>query len=450
MIEVLSKSVEQISNQDIQSLIDFQVPEGERIEYKRELPENGNDDWIEKGRIRAKTKDKILKEAVAFANAYGGAVLLGIDESKAKPPVAAKISPVPRCMELAESLKLVFRDRVEPQLIRPEIFAVPTNGDSGVVIIRVGGASRLAPHRVTKTLVCPIRRQDRCEELSMREIQEMTLNVSRGIERLEKRLTARAECFEQEFRFLENPTKAFGVRVTAMPIGDEIWFDRVYSSRKIVDELNEPWRKIFLAQKGKEPGTFEVFPELDPIFWRPMLRAVRADHHHFFVNRRVPNIPVPDYNGYREIHCDGLVEMGFVASGSFPGHYGNFLEPGMPLILLANLIVQAARLREQAGVPSAEYAIEVQILAKGTTITVGLPGPQYGRPLGEFDSGCIMFPRYPLGDSAEAPDLLNLLRRDFYNALGEDIDTAENTWQIEDWPRRKADATVKRSNRNGS
>ncbi len=85
-------------------------------------------------------------------------------------------------------------------------------------------------------------------------------------------------------------------------------------------------------------------------------------------------------------------------------------------------------------VPSAEYAIEVQILAKGTTITVGRPGPQYGRPVGEFDSGSVTFPRYPLGDSAEALDLLNLLRRDFFNALGEDIDTAKDTWTIENWP----------------
>ena len=450
MIEVLFKPAEQISSQDIRSLIDSQVPEGERIEYKRELPENGNDDWIEKGKIGDKTKNKILKEAVAFANAYGGALLLGIDESRAKLPVAAKISPIPRCVELAERLKLVFRDRVEPQLIRPEIFAVPTDGDSGVIIIRVGGSSRLAPHRVTKTLVCPVRRQDRCEELSMREIQEMTLNVSRGLERLDKRLADREKHFEQEFRYLENPSKAFGVRVTAVPIGDDIWFERVYRSRKIVAELDESWRRIFLMQKGGTPSEFETFPPLKTIFWRPMLRAARADDTDFFANKGVLNNLAPEYNSYREVHCDGLVELGFVASRSFSGSYENYLEPGMPLTLLANLIVQAVRLREQAGVPVAEYAIEVQILAKGTTITVGRPGPQYGRPVGEFDSGSVTFPRYPLGDSAEALDLLNLLRRDLYNALGEDIDTAEDTWTIEDWPHREADETVRRSYRNGS
>ncbi len=240
MIGILSRPAEKISKQDIQSLIDSQVPEGEKIEYKRELPESGHSDWIGKEKIRDKAKDKILKESVAFANAHGGALLLGIDESKTKPPVAAKISPIPRCKALAERLKMVFRDRVEPQLIRPEIFAVPTDGDSGVVVIRVGGLSRLAPHRVTDTRICPIRRQDRCEELSMREIQDMTLNVSRGLERLDKRLTDRRGRFEQEFSYLENPSKAFGVRVTAVPLGDDIWYERVYNSRKIIDELYEP------------------------------------------------------------------------------------------------------------------------------------------------------------------------------------------------------------------
>ena len=111
----------------------------------------------------------------------------------------------------------------------------------------------------------------------MREIQEMTLNVSRGLERLDKRLADRAKCFEQEFRYLENPSIAFGVRVTAVPIGDEILFDRVYRSRKIVDEFDESWRRIFLMQKGGTPSEFETFPPLKTIFWRPMLRAARAD-----------------------------------------------------------------------------------------------------------------------------------------------------------------------------
>ena len=197
MIEVLSKPAGQIGISDIISLIDSEVPEGEQVEFKESLSTKGgsNDPWmVGKNKIGDQAKDALLKEAVGFANAYGGAVLLGIGESEAKPPVAARIVPIQRCADLVERLKLVFRDRVEPQLPRIDIFAVPTEGESGVVIIRVG-RSRLAPHRVTRTLVCPIRRSDRCEEMSMREIQDMTLNVSRRLERLERRLSERAERF---------------------------------------------------------------------------------------------------------------------------------------------------------------------------------------------------------------------------------------------------------------
>ena len=190
MIEVLSKPSGQIGITDIESLIASKVPEGEQIEFKGNLPAKGQtlDPW-ESGsdQIGDRAKDKILEEVVAFANAHGGALLLGIKESDTKPPVATKISPIPRCQDLAERLKLVFRDCVEPQLPRLEVFAVPvpTKNESGVIILRVG-RSRLAPHRVTRTLVCPIRRSDRCEEMTMREIQDMTLNVSRGLERLEQ------------------------------------------------------------------------------------------------------------------------------------------------------------------------------------------------------------------------------------------------------------------------
>ena len=56
----------------------------------------------------------------------------------------------------------------------------------------------------------------------MREIQDMTLNVSRGLELLEKRLSERSERFHQEFDCLKTPKDAFGIRLTASPVGEEI------------------------------------------------------------------------------------------------------------------------------------------------------------------------------------------------------------------------------------
>ena len=150
MILVLSKPRDEITISDIEYLIESQVPEGEQIEFKETLPAKGDgspDPWISGGNIGDRAKNVILEGAVAFANAHGGALLLGIKESESKPPTAADISPVPRCAELAERLKLIFRDRVEPPLPVLDIIAVPTKDESGVVIIRVGPLSERAPPR---------------------------------------------------------------------------------------------------------------------------------------------------------------------------------------------------------------------------------------------------------------------------------------------------------------
>ena len=128
MIAVLAKPVDQIAPDDIQELIDSEVPEGEQIDFKEALSTKGDslDRWVTHGdRIGDRARNEILEEVVAIANAYGGAVLLGIAESQAMPAVADEASPIPQCAELAERLNHVFRDRVEPQIPRIENFAVP-------------------------------------------------------------------------------------------------------------------------------------------------------------------------------------------------------------------------------------------------------------------------------------------------------------------------------------
>ena len=424
MIEVLSKPVDQIRISDIKSLIDSQVPESEQIEFKENLParKNSTDPWIEgKNTIGDRAKNEILEEVVAFANAYGGVCLLGIKESSTKPPVAAKISPISRCAELAERLNLVFRDCVEPQLPQIEIIPIKTNGESGVLIIRVG-QSRLAPHRVTRTLVCPIRQSDRCEKMSMRQIQDLTLNISRGLERLERRLSERSERFQQEFERINEPEKSFGIRATAIPVGDEIRFDRVFRYSRIIDDLSEPWRT---ALQKKDGSQIYKTDNTEPLHWRPILRGARAELHSEETHPHKPPEQI-----YREIYCDGLIELGYLSRTTTP-QGGQDLYPDIPLVLFANLIAQAHLVRNQAGVPMAEYAIEVEINVRGVPAIV--PSNSI-TPLGKLDPGKVTFPRYSLGDSNEGNDLLNLFYRDFLNSLGKDTRPEEDTLKIPDWP----------------
>ena len=53
----------------------------------------------------------------------------------------------------------------------------------------------MAPHRHTVTKECYIRRADRTEKMTMREIQDLTLQVERGLVKIERRFGEREELF---------------------------------------------------------------------------------------------------------------------------------------------------------------------------------------------------------------------------------------------------------------
>ena len=439
MVELLSISAEQIDSSHIELFVDSRVPEGEQIELKESLSAKDDgtpDPWMSGwDRIGDRAKNEILEEAVAFANAHGGALFLGIRESEEKPAVADEISPVPRCEELAERLKLVFRDCVEPQIPRVEIFAVPTQGEDGVVIIRVA-RSRLAPHRVTKTLVCPVRRSDRCEEMTMREIQDMTLNVTRGLEFLEKRFSERSERFREEFEFLNTPDKAFGLRITAVPVGDEIRIDRVFRRGATAEDFREPLHTVSLHEGGENPSTLNGEGIIRSYsFSRPLLRAVREELDSSSLEMK------HSYSSYRELHCDGLIETGFVSCGrnskplTVSEQEGDlYLSPNLYIFMFANMLVWANRIRTQAQAPAAEYAFEVEIHAIGISASPGTSSFRPGLPGAVLQPGSVKFPKYPLGAGGpdEISQLLALFWHDFWNSLGRDVDSEKLVFTIED------------------
>ena len=428
MLEILSKPLEEITPADLQALIDSEVPEGEQIEFKREPParNGGRDRWMTSGDdIGNYAKNTILEGVTAFANAYGGVFLIGIEESKTKPSVATKISPVPQCADLADRFRKIFRDGVDPQLTRIEIRGIPTEGGSGVVILRVGGRSRLAPHRVKKTLVCPIRRGDECRKMSMREIQDMTLNVSRGLERLDKRLSKRSKRFKKEFDRLSNPQSALGIRFTAVPVVDEIGFDRVFQQGRIVNDLDMPWGKVKVAEENQngqrelENTILAFWPSSwPPSFWRPLLRGARATTS-YDANTPDPS-SLPYRSGYQEIYCDGLLELGYLSITDENDKSSFLLDPDWPIVMFANLAVWADHVRNQAGAPTVEYALEVETYNRGNAGFVGKDRYFKRNPKLPNEK----FPRYPLNDPDEITELLARFHRDFWNSIGLDSDNA--------------------------
>lgn len=427
MTAILSKPIDQITAGDIRSLVTSRVPEGERMEFKRELPAKGHSDpdpWMTgQKKIGGRAKAQILKEVVSFANAYGGVLVLGIEEDKnATPPVAKAIHAIPKCEELAERFRIIFRDRVEPKLPSCDIVGVVTSGaDDGVVVFRVPSGSRLAPHRVKGTWICPVRRWDRSEEMSMREIQDMTLNVSRGLERLDKKLRERAARFEHEFGRLTSPDCAYGIRITAAPVGDDIRLPTICRPQlKLVEGLETPSVTVTRRWADQEPTVVDGLRHLHWVgytLWNPQLRAARSRPRH-------NDLPDLKYDGYLELHCDGLVEFGWLSV--IKDSNKELLYSDYAIRELANVICWADTLRRYADAGSAEYAVEVAIDVKGGKVFV-LPGSDSGwdasaATRGHFAGGLprsvTPMPRYALDDVSDAPALLSRFEHDLCNAGG--------------------------------
>ena len=308
----------------------------------------------------------------------------------------------------------------EPKLPSCDIFAVVTSEaeDDGVVVFRVPGGSRLAPHRIKGTWICPIRRWDRSEEMSMREIQDMTLNVTRGLERLDKKLRERAAKFEHEFERLTSPDNAYGIRITAVPVGDDIRLPTICGPHsRLVEGLNTPSVTVTRQLPDQEPTVvvgLRNFQSIGHSGWTPQLRSARS--------RPQYDIPEFKWQSYLELHCDGLVEFGWLAV--IEDSNERMLYSDYAVRELANVICWADTLRRYADVGRAEYAVQAAVHVTGEKVFV-LPGSNKGASAvrrghlaATLSRGVTAMPRYALDDVSDAGALLSMLEHDLCNAGG--------------------------------
>jgi len=429
MTDILSKPIKDITHADIESLVASGVPEGDRMEFKRELPAEGTsnqDPWMsDQTRIGRYAQDKILKEVVSFANAYGGVLVLGIEEDgEAAPAVAKKIYPIPKCKEAAKRFRDIFRDRVEPKLPVCDIFAVETGSEeTGVVVFRVPGRSRLAPHRIMGTKICPIRRWDRSEEMTMREIQDMTLNVARGLERLDKKLQKREKKFEHEFERISAPERAYGIRITAVPVGDDLRLQRICQTKnRLIKEIVTASFSVMRQIPGKDPlpvdGTSDLPQRIRGLAWTPRLRAART--RSLYEHLRPIDV---NQDGYIELHCDGLVAFGLVSVITDVTTMPMYSDPAV--WALAYAIYWADALRRCAGVGQVEYAVQTAVHVKSEKVLVVMGSSQNApdpwrleHVAGKLTRGLTTMPKYALSEVSEAGAILSTFERDLCNAGG--------------------------------
>jgi hypothetical protein len=135
-LSISNTSFEEISEPDLQTLIDTGVSEGHLIEYKSNLY-GRNDEQIK----------EFLKDVSSFANTYGGHLLVGMEESEG---VASRIAPICGVDVDAEIARLenLLRDGLEPRVLGIRVRAVAVSPTGSVIVVRVP-RSWNPPHRVS-------------------------------------------------------------------------------------------------------------------------------------------------------------------------------------------------------------------------------------------------------------------------------------------------------------
>jgi hypothetical protein len=101
-----------------------------------------------------------------------------MSESKEKPHRAEEISPLPAVYELADRLRDIIKDIIEPPLARWAVHVIPIDGNEGVIVMGTARSTR-GPHRVKTSLKVPIRREKTCDSMSMPEIIERVRGLDR-------------------------------------------------------------------------------------------------------------------------------------------------------------------------------------------------------------------------------------------------------------------------------
>lgn len=139
---MLNKPIHGITWDDIQQLIDNEVPESRELEYKQQLPGTSDQD-----------KHEFRADVTAFANAAGGTLIFGIKERRGADgqstnvPEAVTGLSADRLLSAATGLEDILRYNVEPKLVGTEFRVINSTADAAVLLVRVR-RSWTNPHAV--------------------------------------------------------------------------------------------------------------------------------------------------------------------------------------------------------------------------------------------------------------------------------------------------------------
>ena len=158
-----------ISEGDLKELIDVGVPEGLKIDYKRDLYGTSDND-----------KKEALKDISSFANSFGGHLIIGFEENSGIPTAITGLHEINTDAEI-QRLENLVRDGIEPRITGLKIKAILLESGNSVILIRIP-KSWNPPHRVSARNINRfyVRNSAGAHEVSVEELRSL-FNLSASV-----------------------------------------------------------------------------------------------------------------------------------------------------------------------------------------------------------------------------------------------------------------------------
>lgn len=413
MQPIHQKSLADIAWADLEALVSTGVAEGPNLEFKRALaePNGGDDPWIKgQDRISRPARDELAREVVAFANAYGGLLLLGVQEAQGSNGAAQALTPLPRCSDLAERLQRAIGDMVDPPMPGFDARAIlsPSDDGTGIIALRVS-ASSAAPHGYGEPPQTYVRRGTSATPMTMRDMQSVFWDARTRREwveqiRAEHRTKLRSwfEEYQQgllldrDGKRIATSTKGLFVRASAIP----------QQRFEIVPFPFDEWR-MSLRPENSLLGSRGTSSFNEGYFGQTWTRTA---HGAWAAERGPANWTFRD---------DGTVSvLGFKAG--YTGQSGqnlNFHFPGWYATFCAQVMIIADRMRRQAGRPDIPIELDLELLHDGTAIGGGQNALTWGDDIGVMLSSVSIGPVL-LTSRSEFANIFLRLEEEIWHAFG--------------------------------
>lgn len=404
MTSFFQKPIRQLQADDVLGLVTDACSEGYEVEFKETIPDKRGQPslWLAgKSEISEYARDNLLAEIVAFANAQGGYLFLGIAETDDKPARAARIVPLPRLGELARRLEDQARACIEPSVPRLEFRPVETGPGEGVLIIYCGGSNR-APHRLSTTSEAFVRRGSSSSKMTMREIQEMSVNVARELDRLPELFKQRSNAF---MSWAEKAGEGAAFRISAIPLR------RLPDPGRLIGRVDHGlvFKRYYVNFGGRR---YDIRVPLTASQIRPILRGVR-----FYSDK-----------------SDGIVTIEQFQSGIVDVWFFNDLKSKNPtnpeeIVLYHSWVIAGAvtslqilnGLRSLANVPNADYAMEIELVNTSRQhpfLKYRGPENQYGADEYLIRENRLVISDIAVDDPGGFDDVMARVDTDVFDAIG--------------------------------